>query len=111
MRPSSPSPRACARAHPADVEPLLDRSERECALDSLCGACSLSANRVHFAGTCASFRAVGGRSAPAGELATLVEAREAAHRRGHQETVALFEDPLDVAGVDVGVADRNIVLL
>src|SRR6202158_5025102 len=53
MRPSSPSPRACARAHPADVEPLLDRSERECALDSLCGACSLSANRVHFAGTCA----------------------------------------------------------
>src|SRR5262249_39799819 len=41
----------------------------------------------------------------------LVERREAARRRSHQEGVALAEDALDVGRVDVRMADRDLVLL
>src|ERR1700730_14657243 len=41
------------RAQSADVDALRERQRTECALDSFGGTCSLSANRVHFAGTCA----------------------------------------------------------
>src|SRR5436309_3512044 len=40
-------------------------------------------------------------SAPLRQRAALVERREAARRRRHQEAVALAEDALDIGGVDV----------
>src|SRR5436309_3515600 len=46
-----------------------------------------------------------------GELEAFVERRIAAHRRSHQETVAFAEHALHVAGVDVRMADHDIVLL
>src|SRR5215467_11529855 len=50
-------------------------------------------------------------SASLRQRAALVERREAAARRGHQEGVALAEDALDVGRVDVRVADRDLALL
>src|SRR5258708_37368446 len=47
---------------------------------------------------------------PSRQLPPLVERREAAHRRRHQERVALVEDALHVGGVHMRVADRDIVL-
>src|SRR5436853_3951160 len=54
------------------------------------------------------------RGRPSGasrELEALVERGVAAHRRRHEKTVALVENPLDVRRVDVGMADRHVVLL
>src|SRR5262249_3619403 len=45
------------------------------------------------------------------QRAALVERREAAGRRRHQEGVALAQDSLDVGRVDVRVADRHLALL
>src|SRR5262245_22920518 len=45
------------------------------------------------------------------QLQAFVEGGVAAHRRGHQEAVALAEDALHVVGVDVRMADHYVVLL
>src|SRR5262245_32218130 len=45
------------------------------------------------------------------ELEALVERRIAAHRRRHQEPIALGKDALHVVAVDMRVADRHVVLL
>src|SRR5262249_15859311 len=47
---------------------------------------------------------------PPRHLPSLIQRREAAHWRRHQERIALAEDALDVGGVDVGMADGNFVL-
>src|SRR5262245_66620678 len=51
------------------------------------------------------------RLSAAGELEPLVERRIAAHRRRHQEPIALVEDAFHVVAVDMRVADRHVVLL
>src|SRR3990172_11947846 len=47
----------------------------------------------------------------AGEVGAVVEAGVGARRRRHQEPVALRQDALDVVGVDVRVADGDVVRL
>ncbi len=51
------------------------------------------------------------RSGASSELQALVECRVAAHWSGHQEAIALAEDALDIVGIDVGMADDDVVLL
>src|SRR5579885_2019478 len=48
---------------------------------------------------------------PARELQSLLERGVASDRRRHQEAVALVDDPLDVARVDMRMADRHVGLL
>jgi ABC-2 type transport system ATP-binding protein len=109
------------RAHPSHVESLADRPEPGCALDSSSGACSFSANRVHFAGTCASATADQADQPDDGVLAdvTVTAAQPRFEdgfmvllRRtvGHQPIAGIaLERPLAAEGDEVVVAVRDLV--
>src|SRR5215831_15528987 len=47
---------------------------------------------------------------PSREMPPLIERREAAHRRRHQERVALAENALHIGGIHVRMADRSFIL-
>jgi hypothetical protein len=50
-------------------------------------------------------------SSPTRQLAPLLKDREGARRARHQETVAAGDQALDIAGIRVGMAARDVVLL